>query len=68
MFWQGDCIHGMLSTIDATAAAEAAQLLEGELAARELLQGIVDKLSGASHVFSAIADLVNQSLNVVIPH
>jgi hypothetical protein len=43
-------MHSMLGAIDMSAAAEAAQLLEGEIAARELLQGIVDKLSGACHV------------------
>jgi hypothetical protein len=43
---QADCMHSMLSNIDATEAAKAAQLLEGELASRELLQAIVDKISG----------------------
>ncbi len=40
-------MHSMLSSIDAAAAAEAAQLLQGELAARELLQAVVDRISGA---------------------
>jgi hypothetical protein len=44
---QVDCMHSMLSSIDAAAAAEAAQLLQGELAARELLQAVVDRISGA---------------------
>lgn len=39
-------MHSMLSNIDAAEAAKAAQLLEGELASRELLQAIVDKISG----------------------
>ena len=40
-------MHSMLNSVDAAAAAETAQLLEGELAARELLQAVVDRISGA---------------------
>jgi hypothetical protein len=40
-------MHGMLNRIDSAAAAEAAQLLEAEVVARELLQAVVDKISGA---------------------
>ena len=39
-------MHGMLNRIDSAAAAEAAQLLEAEVVARELLQAAVDKISG----------------------
>lgn len=39
-------MHGMLNRVDSAAAAEAAQLLEAEVVARELLQSVVDKISG----------------------
>ena len=50
-------MYSMLSSIDATVASEITQLLEGEIAARELLQGMVDKISGAPHVRTVIASL-----------
>ena len=40
-------MQSMLNSIDGGAAAAATLLLEGELAARELLQTIVDKISGS---------------------
>ena len=44
-------MHGMLNSIDAAAAAEAVQMLEGAVEARELLQGMIDKISGATQFF-----------------
>ena len=47
-------MHGMLNSIDAAAAAEAVQMLEGAVEARELLQGMIDKISGATQLFGPV--------------
>jgi hypothetical protein len=47
-------MHGILNSIDAAAAAEAAQMLEGAVEARELLQGMIDKISGATQFFCPV--------------
>jgi hypothetical protein len=47
----------MLSRIDAEAAAEAMQLLEAEVVARELLQAAIDKISGASLIYTRLTCL-----------
>jgi hypothetical protein len=40
-------MQSMLNSVDGGAAAAATLLLEGDLAARELVQSIVDKTSGS---------------------
>ena len=39
-------MRSMVNRIDSAAAVQSAQLLEGEIVARELLQAVVDKISG----------------------